>query len=68
MRVKIFHKSVKSNPGNAINAIEAEINAWLAENTDITINNIQLSTDSSNLESISNLFTLVCMIFYKRSF
>lgn len=68
MRVKVFHKSVKSSPEKALDSLESEINEWLTENTDINIVNIQLSTDSSSLENISNLFTLICMIFYKRSF
>jgi hypothetical protein len=66
MRVKIFHRSVKGSPESAVKAIENELNEWLTENPDNEIVDIKFSSSSSSVERIENVFSIICLVLFKR--
>jgi hypothetical protein len=68
MRVKIFHKSIKGNPDTAVKAIESEMNEWFTENPDNEIVDIRFSSSSSSVERIESLFSVFCLVLFKRRF
>lgn len=66
MRVKIFQRSVKGSPEAAVKAMEGELNEWFAENPDNEIVDIKLTSSSSSVERLENVFSVICLVFYKR--
>jgi len=68
MRVKIFHRSVKGSPDTAVKAIENELNDWFTENPDNEIVDIKFSSSSSSVERIENVFSVICLVLFKRRF
>lgn len=68
MRVKIFHRSIKGSPEAAIKAIENELNEWFTENPDNEIVDIKFSSSSSSIERIESVFSVICLVLFKRRF